>query len=448
MKNIFSIFLIFSYCLIFFLAKKEAFAFEERESSPKDYLVLFLQKDSISENLLFKKVKEKFESENDYVYIKIDTLNNVPKTYDEAFFLLKKNLANLIIWENPNNDINNSRSEYLSFVGDTKIEKTIDKLYVFTFRVRNGCLPKNFGAVSNLIKSLNTFSFKEFDVSLNYIEKIQINQNACFDDIMFQKAFCNYMLGDDKKAIEISKKLLETNPSNLKALWILSDIGSEEKKEDYFKRILLTSGYPDTYEFYGDLKLRQEKYNEAFKLYKKSLQLDSTNSEAYLGLGNASRMIDRNEEAYKYFLKAIEFDSTNVEAYYWVGNLLFNFEISLDPNKVINEAQLEDAQWYFEKVIEFRPDLSEVQFNLGVLKALNSNYTKAIEKFLQAVKYDSTSRALGHLSLAYLKLKDFENADKYYKKAFASDSVYVKILMDTSEVSILEKYYKHQPKSE
>lgn len=410
--------------------------------------------------------------------IATEITNKFPTDANEALSNLNSTNSNLLIWEN-----NDSLDTNVNFL--LNASKNFDRRFLLKFLVheRKGCLSRNKNNLINWLISVEYFYQNDIQQSLNFANKILLQNENCFDDILFHKAFCHYFLRETEEAFKISNQILENNPNHLKSLWILASKGKNEEKKKYLNRILrIDNNLADMYVGLGAIIFSEAKYQEAIKIFKKAikinpdyvnpyfylgwvyeekkeyekakkyqlkvLELDSTYSDAYLRLGCIARGMEKYEEAYQYFLKEIEFDSTNWEAYYWIGDLLYNMEISLDPIKVINEAQLDDAQWYFEKVVEFRPDLSEIQFKLGVLKSRNLNYTEAIKNFLQAVKYDSTSKALGHLSLAYLKLEDFENADKYYKKAFASDSVYVKILMDTSEVSILEKYYKHQPKPE
>ncbi|MBN2657458.1 MAG: tetratricopeptide repeat protein [Spirochaetales bacterium] len=122
---------------------------------------------------------------------------------------------------------------------------------------------------------------------------------------------------DLDKAAEQLDILLRENPDDreiLAAYITLSDyLGDKAKRDEALDHLISLdpeSGF--VINMKGTFALREEKYSEAEKLFRKSISYDRDNPESYIGLANALMHIDgREKESLESFNLAEEIDSEN-----------------------------------------------------------------------------------------------------------------------------------------
>ncbi|GHV66729.1 hypothetical protein AGMMS49928_02100 [Spirochaetia bacterium] len=80
--------------------------------------------------------------------------------------------------------------------------------------------------------------------------------------------------------------------------------------------------FVDALDHLGIVYRRQEKYEEAEKIYLQSLALNDKNAVSYINLALVYRNLNRWEDALKMYIKLNELDPEDPEAYYGIGELL------------------------------------------------------------------------------------------------------------------------------
>lgn len=169
--------------------------------------------------------------------------------------------------------------------------------------------------------------------------------------------------------------------------------------------------------FYGNDELKYKiDYKKAFELYKKAHEkgnLYSTNKIAELYINGKGVKVDYNL-AYKYAKEALD---KNFNRAKWTMAVLYHYGYGV--KKDVNKA----LQYYKEA---YKNEKDYFTFNYaklyaeGIEGALEPDYNKAIKLFNEyLVKEPNNYSALYNISFSYRKLKDYENAYKYIKKALA-----------------------------
>jgi Flp pilus assembly protein TadD len=95
-------------------------------------------------------------------------------------------------------------------------------------------------------------------------------------------------------------------------------------------------------------------YEEAFKAFDRSIELDPKNTETWNNRGIVLSILKRNKEAMQSFEKATSIDPRNAEAWYNRGMVL------------CSQEQYEDAVESLEKALEIDPQSAIVWHNKGV----------------------------------------------------------------------------------
>ena len=135
---------------------------------------------------------------------------------------------------------------------------------------------------------------------------------------------------------------------------------------------------------------QQGKFEEAERLYREILKVDSNHLDANNNLGALLYKLDRLEEAEKSYKKAIMLKPDFAEAHYNLAMTLQKLE------------RLEEAELSYRKVIELKPDYVDIYKNLGNTLKLLGKLDEAEIFFKKMMKID------------YQKAKDF--CDKTLKK--------------------------------
>jgi tetratricopeptide (TPR) repeat protein len=120
---------------------------------------------------------------------------------------------------------------------------------------------------------------------------------------------------------------------------------------------------------------------------------------------NAQRLKDL-DNAIQYYEKAIEFNPNMAEAYYNLG-LVYG-----------DKGNIDKAIQFYKKVVELKPQDSDAYTNLGVTYGKNGNLDKAIQFCQKAVELSPQDfEAYTNLGTAYQNKGDFEKAVQSYEKA-------------------------------
>jgi tetratricopeptide (TPR) repeat protein len=150
----------------------------------------------------------------------------------------------------------------------------------------------------------------------------------------------------------------------------------------------------------------QQCYNDAYFYYHKSLRVNSKSLSTLEALANLCERIEKKNEAFKVFQKIIEIDTTNSVALNYVGYTYAEQNDSLEyALQLINKALLiegnnghyiDSRAWVFYKMGRYEEALKELKKAAGIIE--------------DAVIFE-------HLGDVYLKLDDIEKARDAYEKA-------------------------------
>lgn len=238
-----------------------------------------------------------------------------------------------------------------------------------------------------------------FDEMMSDIEKVI--------SLKPDKLFSNFDTQKENVIIEISKY----NPGYIKNF--VSEVVEEdkpetEKAESNSQENAEVSSSDWVKLFYQALDAQnKDKNQEAEKLYKRVIALNSKHTDSYYNLGLLLETDkSRAAEAEQCFRKAIELKPNDVNSYDKLAFLIAN-----DPNR------LAEAEQYYRKLIEINPDYALAHYNLGVLLARNESTHEEAEKcYRRAIELDPEYADAYHslgLLLANYPSRFSEAADLY-----------------------------------
>ena len=107
-------------------------------------------------------------------------------------------------------------------------------------------------------------------------------------------------------------------------------------------------------------------------------------------------------------------------------------------NIYLSNGSEEKAIIFLQRSLEIYPENSNLYFNLGTIYFKKGLYNKSISYYLHGIKYDPNNAfAYSNLAGCYEVILDYQNAFKYYKKAF---------FLNKKLLQIKEKLIQLQPK--
>ena len=147
---------------------------------------------------------------------------------------------------------------------------------------------------------------------------------------------------------------------------------------------------------------RQAKYDEAQKLYQKSLDRDPKNSTAWHRMGCLAVRRGDQKEALAYFARAAQFGTESVELLNDMGYALY-----LQNELVPAEEKLRQA-------LKQNPQYAEARNNLGLVLAEQKRFDEALAEFRKG-----GDEASAHSNLAFVQTKigALDEAEKNYHRA-------------------------------
>jgi len=168
------------------------------------------------------------------------------------------------------------------------------------------------------------------------------------------------------------------------------------------------------YKAMADLKVLENKLNEAIINYGKALEIDSLYFEAFLYRGIAyykAKEYDLALADINNYLAQI--DNVSAIAYYNKG--LIYHEIK----------KYKEAQTNYLKAIHLKDDYIDAYYNLGILKSEINEFSEAIKYYNKALEImPNHSLSMINRAFAFYKLKHFDNALAGFKKSLELDSTY------------------------
>ncbi len=229
---------------------------------------------------------------------------------------------------------------------------------------------------------------------------------------------------------------------NSRAVLFDSENKLDEAYSDYSKSIELNPNYDKAYNNRGNLLMKQNKFDQALVDYNKCIELVPNFSGAYKNRGNLYMNTNKPELAYQDYTKALQLDPKETEVYFYRGNLLQNLKrndealsdyanvIALKPNDYqvyfsrgllfMNIEKNKEAYDDFSKAISLYPSFVEAYLNRGNVLQNENKFDEALSDYNAAAKlqpenpkiYYNRGNLLGNKKRYDEAINDFSTAIK------------------------------------
>ena len=263
----------------------------------------------------------------------------------------------------------------------------------------------------------------------NIPKAIKALETAIEIDPTFENPYSNlgiiYAHSDDERAIEYYAKALEINQDLFKTWFNLGNLFRQkdnyEEAIDSYKRCLeINPTYGQAWCNIGATYLNSGNLPEAEFCFKQSIQYNEDRAIDYYNLGNFYRITGSLNKSIIYYQKAIDINIDFASAWYNAG---LSYLIIKD---------LDMAFLCLEEAVILDPKNQGAWGNLGRVNNIQNNTENAIDCFTHILEINPNDVfTLAHLGFSYIKLRKFDKAINYLKKALEIDQE-IKLVSDYS----------------
>ncbi len=167
-----------------------------------------------------------------------------------------------------------------------------------------------------------------------------------------------------------------------------------------------TSGNSDYLSFLALALVRQNKIDEAAKIYGQAIAIQPQNAAYYSQLGEVREMQGKPDEAIECLQKAIENEKINKDLYYYQLGKLYQ-----------KLPDVEKARQNFEAALEIKPETAYFD-ELGNLLLSEKDFDQAAEMYLKALKKAPADTVfLENFSKSFQGISDKQKKKNYYEQA-------------------------------
>jgi len=138
---------------------------------------------------------------------------------------------------------------------------------------------------------------------------------------------------------------------------------------------------------------------------KHAVSLQPENQNILLDLGFALEQMGQFSKAIPFYKKALSLTPQD-------SDISFRLGIALDSN-----GEFKEALAHYRKGLEFNPSNYSIYLNMGITLGNLEQYKEAIECYKKYSEHQDDASINNNIGSAYRSLKDFENAEKYFKKS-------------------------------
>ena len=258
-------------------------------------------------------------------------------------------------------------------------------------------------------------------------------------------------LQEEGKIIEAKDKyveILESEPNNPQALCNIAIIYKQQKNYskalEYFTKALEVEKSVPIYINLANLYIEIEKYDKAYKLYKKLSKKVPKNPFFKYMQAQMLKKLNKPEQAIELYKEAIKIDKNFIQAYKGIGDIQYeenNFEgakklyemaLNINENDVnilykLHETLLhlkryDDAETILQKIVPLDRHNPTLYKLFGNLYTIKQNYYDALASFLKVAELNPND-AINYLKIAltYKTLMHIHEASAYYKQAVELD---------------------------
>ena len=238
----------------------------------------------------------------------------------------------------------------------------------------------------------------------------------------------HHQAGRLPEAEQIYRRVLEVEPSNPDALYLLGLIAHQAGKSEFAVQLIEEAirRNPSNPYFLNDLgeaNRALRRLDEALASYDKALAIKPDYVDALDNRGLALQELQRYEEALATYDKALAIEPGFAEALNNRGNVLQDLK------------RYEEALASYDKALAIKPDFAKASSNRGIALEELERYEEALASYDRAlaIKPDY-AEALDNRGLALRELKRYEEALASYDKALAIKPAFAEALNNRGNV--------------
>ena len=271
------------------------------------------------------------------------------------------------------------------------------------------------------------------------------------DNIFFriQKAMLHYKMEEFQKCIIEGKEILERDTINQILVTVANSFNRMNQGDSalvYYRKAYARNPYDyRTLEKMSNIYLGRQMFDTVMHLANNYLQLDSTNNVINPIKGLAQYGLKDYRNAYETFRKSLDYGCDQLSGYYYLGlcqfmdkeyrdsRKWFKKAMALDSSDVnipfyIGQAYIKESSQYYESAEEYfnmaeemiQPDpamMYKIYSSRAEAYINSAQFEKAVSQLKTAQTYGGLQPTqLSALGYAYRRLKDYDNAMKYYNE--------------------------------
>lgn len=219
--------------------------------------------------------------------------------------------------------------------------------------------------------------------------------------------------GQLDEAEKVIRKLLQKDPSDVRALRMLATIAIEANRFKGAKKLLeralaIEPGYLPAWNELANLLTKEDQYDEALEAVEKALAIDHSMVQSWITKGHVLSRAQRHEESMGAYEKALEYSEDHVGALAGLGHVL----------KTIGRQS--EAIEVFRRSLRAHPRFGEAYWSLANLKTFEFEPTEVetMEKLVELENVPDESKVNMFLSLGkhYENVEDYDRAFENYRR--------------------------------
>ena len=232
----------------------------------------------------------------------------------------------------------------------------------------------------------------------------------------FDIAFKEHQKGNLFDAEILYKKILKTDPDNLKTNFFLGTLYIQKNdfssaKDSFVKVILIKPNHIYAQNYLGIAFKELKIFKKAKKCFEQTIKINKNFVEGYYNLGLLFKDIEDYKSAKKYYLKTILINPSHQKAYNNLGNICSNL------------GQHKEAIQYFKKAIKINPANAQAYNNLGNKFKELGKYKQSIIAYNKAIQINpNINQIYENLGNVFRIKKNFEKAIEYFDKSNAQSA--------------------------
>ncbi|MCE5252393.1 tetratricopeptide repeat protein, partial [bacterium] len=184
----------------------------------------------------------------------------------------------------------------------------------------------------------------------------------------------------------------------------------EEAEKSYRQSIQMNPNFLDSHRYLGYLLTRQNRIDEAEKEFEIALKLAPDEPLSYQNLGELYLTRKQYDKAQQLFEKSLKINPKFAPGHSGIGLIL------------LAKGDIDKAQARLETAIKYDPDLADAYFSLGTIYMDKKEYEKAEQSFNAVLRYRNDVDTYNRLGTVQLMMKEYGKAENSFITTLRIDS--------------------------